>query len=564
MLRSLILSAVLATTLVSAHIELMFPPPINSKYDPQTIEANKDYSMTSPLLPDGSNFPCKGYNTPSAYNSLNPVATLQAGQAFEIEFAAGGATHGGGSCQFSVSYDQGKTFAVIHSVIGGCPLQSSYNVPIPANLPSATGATFAWTWFNLLGNREMYMNCAIVDIKGSSAKSYTGPGLYRANTLGDGSYGTCVTAEGAAPVFPNPGSSVEYAAGMSKSSGPTVLDGCSYNEDTTVTISPAGSAPAGVGSGSGSSASKTTTSAAAPTTSKAATTTSKAPVITSKAPVTTSKAPVTTSKAPVTTSKAPVTTSKVPVTTSKAPVTTSKAPVTTSKAAATTTKPVVTTTSKAAATTSKAAVTTSKAAATTSKAVTTSPASSTTARTVLPGREPFATRQSSAAAASSSRAAATSSAAPAKTSSASRASTTTRAQSTTAATPSKTTVTAAPAATTPASPSGGSSSNSAAWLTCTSSTTFSLCDANGCTPMGSVAPGTVCIRGAIEMAPSSRERMARLVKRSPGSPAVDASAEAALERPSAHMSAKIRRRAPGGAARIARAHVVRSSRSNGH
>lgn len=32
---------------------------INSKYDPQTLEANKDYTMTAPLFPDGSNFPCK-------------------------------------------------------------------------------------------------------------------------------------------------------------------------------------------------------------------------------------------------------------------------------------------------------------------------------------------------------------------------------------------------------------------------------------------------------------------------------------------------------------------------
>ena len=79
--------------------------------------------MTSPLNQDGSNFPCKvspplpfpalptaltpirlsqGYNTPEAYSNLKPVATLEAGTDFEIEFAPGGATHGGGSCQFSV------------------------------------------------------------------------------------------------------------------------------------------------------------------------------------------------------------------------------------------------------------------------------------------------------------------------------------------------------------------------------------------------------------------------------------------------------------------------------
>lgn len=101
---------------------------INSKYDKQTLEANKDYSMTSPLEQDGSNYPCKvsfslslslyrliqglaltlslvgtqGYNTPHAYSTLSSVATLQAGTDFEIEFAPNGATHEGGSCQFSV------------------------------------------------------------------------------------------------------------------------------------------------------------------------------------------------------------------------------------------------------------------------------------------------------------------------------------------------------------------------------------------------------------------------------------------------------------------------------
>ncbi|GAA5909329.1 hypothetical protein JCM6882_000953 [Rhodosporidiobolus microsporus] len=258
-----------AAGLAQAHVELLFPPPINSKYDPQTLESNKDYSMTSPLNADGSNFPCKGYNTPSAYSSLSSVATLKAGSTFEIEFAAGGATHGGGSCQFSVSYDQGKTFAVIHSVMGGCPIQSSYNVPIPASLPSAKSATFAWTWQNKVGNRELYMNCAIVDIEGGSSKSYSGPGLYRANTFADG---TCIIPEGTEVLYPNPGPSPAYGSTLTSSSAVTSLDNCPYDEDTTVTVSPSGSSSSG-----GSSNSKTTSSAAAATTTttQRATTTSQ-------------------------------------------------------------------------------------------------------------------------------------------------------------------------------------------------------------------------------------------------------------------------------------------------
>ncbi|GAA6008135.1 hypothetical protein JCM10207_007041 [Rhodosporidiobolus poonsookiae] len=261
-MRSLTLSTALMATLASAHMQLMYPPPINSVYDPQTVEANKDYSMTSPLNADGSNYPCKGYNTAEAYSTLSAVATLKAGSNLEIAFAAGGATHMGGSCQFSISYDQGKTFAVIHSVLGGCPLQSNYSVPIPDDLPSATSATFAWTWQNEVGNREEYMNCAIVDIAGGSSKSFTGPGLFRANTFADG---TCITVEGDDPVYPNPGKSVEYGGKITSSSPATVLSPCDYDQDTTVTVSPSGSSSSG-GSG-GSSTSKTTSKAASTTTS---------------------------------------------------------------------------------------------------------------------------------------------------------------------------------------------------------------------------------------------------------------------------------------------------------
>ena len=45
------------------HMQLLSPPGINSKYDPQTPQDDIDYSMTDPLFSDGSNYPCKGYNT---------------------------------------------------------------------------------------------------------------------------------------------------------------------------------------------------------------------------------------------------------------------------------------------------------------------------------------------------------------------------------------------------------------------------------------------------------------------------------------------------------------------
>ncbi|GAA5906901.1 hypothetical protein JCM5296_005562 [Sporobolomyces johnsonii] len=258
--RHVLALAALGAGLVQAHMQLQYPPPINSEYDPQTPQADIDYSMTSPLLANGSNYPCKGYNTPEAYSTLKPVATLKAGTDFEIEFAPGGANHGGGSCQFSISYDQGQTFAVIHSIIGGCPLVLNYSVPIPSNLPSATSATFAWTWFNEIGDREEYMNCAIVDIDGSSDTSFTGPGLYRANTLPDG---TCITVQNVDVVFPNPGPSVAYGNNYTSSSPVTTLNPCSYNEDTTVTISTSGSSSSSASSNSSSAAATSSSSSSA-------------------------------------------------------------------------------------------------------------------------------------------------------------------------------------------------------------------------------------------------------------------------------------------------------------
>lgn len=66
MLRSaFVLQAVLSSfpVFTNAHMEMSWPYPIRSQLDPAVAIADKDYSYTSPLLADGSNFPCKGYQT---------------------------------------------------------------------------------------------------------------------------------------------------------------------------------------------------------------------------------------------------------------------------------------------------------------------------------------------------------------------------------------------------------------------------------------------------------------------------------------------------------------------
>ena len=207
---------------VSGHMEMSWPYPLRSKYNPANSYNIIDYSMTSPLDADGSNFPCKGYQND---RPIETVTTYLAGSTYNLTLA-GSATHGGGSCQLSLSYDNGATFRVIKSMIGGCPLTDTYDFTIPLYAPSGT-ALLAWTWQNFEGNREFYMNCAEVSILSSARRkkkrqTYASfdqlPFIWKANLAG---VNTCATSEGDSPVYPNPGPEVEYGGGMSSSSPPT-------------------------------------------------------------------------------------------------------------------------------------------------------------------------------------------------------------------------------------------------------------------------------------------------------------------------------------------------------
>ncbi|KAJ2555139.1 hypothetical protein EV175_002353 [Coemansia sp. RSA 1933] len=139
--------------------------------------AQLDYNMINPIPEDG--ILCK-YSTPWP----SPVATWTAGQPITVQFLDNNAAHGGGHAQFSVSYDGGKTFAVVYEVLkymffngpssSNTPEVLSYTFTLPKDLPSSNNVVFAWSWVNAIGNREFYMNCADVAITGSSSSSYTG------------------------------------------------------------------------------------------------------------------------------------------------------------------------------------------------------------------------------------------------------------------------------------------------------------------------------------------------------------------------------------------------------
>lgn len=199
------------------HVRMITPFPIRSPDD--QAETNKDYDYNKPLSASGSDFPCKGYH------KLEPQvskATYKAGGQGSLKFAPGGALHGGGSCQISLSIDNGATFKVIKSMIGGCPITPEYQFTIPADTPSSNNALLSWSWFNKIGNREMYQNCGRVTIEGSapgrhrraeiSKRAFSDlPDMFTCN-IGNG----CTTKEGTNVEFPNPGTDVVRGEGSSQ------------------------------------------------------------------------------------------------------------------------------------------------------------------------------------------------------------------------------------------------------------------------------------------------------------------------------------------------------------
>ena len=245
--------------------------------------------MNAPLKPDGSNFPCKLYHEDFGTSPAgDPTATWAAGSPQKITLD-GEATHNGGSCQLSLSYDQGKTFRVIKSIEGSCAGNGNkFDFTVPADAKSGD-AIFAWTWFNHTGNREMYMNCAAVTITGSGTSTLEDrPEIFTANINND-----CKTTEGTDVVFPNPGPDLQVLSDANL--GPPSGQGCE---------APSSPAPAPEESGDPTDPDQPTgsvdpTESVDPTSSVNATKT-KEPVSTSK-----SKAPTSTSDAPASTSTSP-------------------------------------------------------------------------------------------------------------------------------------------------------------------------------------------------------------------------------------------------------------------
>lgn len=245
---------------VKAHMVMKTPSP----FDPAGLN-------NSPLDASGSDFPCK-FN--GAYTATGGTTnTYELGSQGELSFI-GSAVHGGGSCQVVMTYDNPPTkdsqWKVIHSIEGGCPAKGQtgnlpedpngtgagvYNFKIPSDIPAGKGV-IGWTWFNRIGNREMYMNCGPLELTGSGGDKANFDKLPDMVVLNIGSHP--LTTEGVDYKFENPGPSVEDNTGEF---GVATCgnDGCKAGDS-------AGSG-SGSDSGSGSSGSPTSSAAATPTSS---------------------------------------------------------------------------------------------------------------------------------------------------------------------------------------------------------------------------------------------------------------------------------------------------------
>ncbi len=256
------------------------------------VPYGKSTLNNSPLDGSGSDFPCKQRS--GVYDAEGAQNVAAIGEPQTLSFI-GQATHGGGSCQVSLTTDLEPTkdskWSVILSIEGGCPSSSAGNI---GGDPNGSGSstfqytvpegiapgeyTLAWTWINKVGNREFYMNCAPLTVTAAKKKRYAPtpkmskrqtsfPDMFVANLA---SINDCTTPESFDYVYPNPGSVVQSAgngpyttlscgaaAGNNAAQTPTATGAASVAATGSATESSsagATSAAGGYGSPAGSSA----------------------------------------------------------------------------------------------------------------------------------------------------------------------------------------------------------------------------------------------------------------------------------------------------------------------
>jgi hypothetical protein len=148
---------------INSHISMINPPSRRNQASSYYVSQGLvNYNLRSPLNvpPDFFSFPCKGFPqgpSVSTFNGNNIQVTLE-----------GTAVHGGGHCQFGISYDNSH-FLVLKTVLNSCLLDSmTYNFDLPDDAPGGKMTVF-WTWVNRIGNREYYMECTDVTVNNGNS-----------------------------------------------------------------------------------------------------------------------------------------------------------------------------------------------------------------------------------------------------------------------------------------------------------------------------------------------------------------------------------------------------------
>lgn len=164
-----------------AHIEVWRPPPRESPNSKIYQRLKRvDYVNMGPTSSITVGFNqgfCKG-------KKRGPIVQkVKAGKNLRVDLKDN-ASHKGGHCEFSVSYDE-KNWVSLRTIKYNCLLRGfSFNVPIPKTMPNGR-VVLAWTWINREGNREFYMNCIDLEITGGRTRgTVTGPRMLVANFHG--------------------------------------------------------------------------------------------------------------------------------------------------------------------------------------------------------------------------------------------------------------------------------------------------------------------------------------------------------------------------------------------
>ncbi|KAH6868873.1 hypothetical protein B0T10DRAFT_596210 [Thelonectria olida] len=292
---------------VSGHMIMIEPHPFNLDTEPvlQVGPLNAE-------LP----WPCQHLNL-----TAETTTTVTAGSSILVKFQ-GSIVHGGGSCQFSTAYGDNppedvSEWKVIYSIIGGCPAQAEgqltdvgtdaqgriiggpecgndsgtkclrqFNIPIPKEMKNGK-AIFAWTWFNKIGNREMYMNCAPIKITGGSGDSSfmdSLPAPFQANVPGQ-----CTTSKNSSIIgFPKPGKYGKVNGQITPDSQGT----CDAPSDPAFEDSAGGDSSEPAASGTNASSAPASTAPASPSQVTSVSTSSAEQVVTTEVVPVSSDTPV--------------------------------------------------------------------------------------------------------------------------------------------------------------------------------------------------------------------------------------------------------------------------------